>query len=68
MVEEDGPVTVNIDYKIMGLGGDDSWNPRTHEEYLIKPDSYHFSYILRFTDNIDGDFSRAVPLVHVSDK
>lgn len=68
MVKEDGPVTVNIDYKIMGLGGDDSWSPRTHKEYLIKPSSYHFSYILRFTDNIDDDFSRAVPLVNVSDE
>ena len=68
MVKEDGPVTVNIDHKIMGLGGDDSWNPRTHKEYLIKPGSYHFSYILRYTDNIDVDFSKAVPLVNLNDE
>jgi len=68
MVKEDGPVTVNIDHKIMGLGGDDSWNPRTHKEYLIKPGSYHFSYILRYTDNIDDDFSKAVPLVNLNDE
>jgi hypothetical protein len=64
MVKDEGPVTVNIDYKIMGLGGDDSWNPRTHEEYLIKPGSYNFSYILRYTKNIDDDFTKAVPLIH----
>ena len=61
-------VNQNIDYKIMGVGGDDSWNPRTHEEYLIKPGSYHFSYILRYTNNIDDDFSRAVPLVNLNDQ
>ena len=68
MVKEDGPITVNIDYKIMGLGGDDSWNPRTHEEYLIKPGSYHFSYILRYTDNIDEDLSKGIPLVNINDE
>jgi hypothetical protein len=27
---------VNIDLKQMGLGGDDSWSPRVHEEYQLK--------------------------------
>ena len=66
MVKEEGPITVNIDHKIMGLGGDDSWNPRTHEEYLVKPGLYHFSYILRFTDDIDEDFSRGIPLLNIN--
>ena len=68
MVKEEGPITVNIDHKIMGLGGDDSWNPRTHEEYLVKPGLYHFSYILRFTDDIDEDFSRGIPLLNINEE
>jgi len=38
--------TLNIDYKNMGVGGDDSWNPRTHKEFLVEPVSYSFSYII----------------------
>jgi len=30
----------------MGLGGDDSWNPRTHKEYLLDKRNYIFSYRL----------------------
>jgi beta-galactosidase len=36
-------ITLNIDYQQMGLGGDDSWNPRTHKEYLLESDNYTFS-------------------------
>lgn len=39
-------VYFNIDYKMMGLGGDDSWNPRTHEEFLIRPGRYSYSFQL----------------------
>jgi beta-galactosidase len=28
-------INVNIDYKIHGVGGDDSWGARTHKEYTI---------------------------------
>ncbi|MBN1351402.1 DUF4981 domain-containing protein [candidate division KSB1 bacterium] len=35
-------ITWNLDYQLMGLGGDDSWNPRTHEEYLLKAESYYY--------------------------
>ena len=62
MVEQNGPVTVNVDYKVMGLGGDDSWNPRTHEEYLIQPNSYDFSFMLRFTDDVEKNVDIAVPI------
>ncbi|NPE27308.1 DUF4981 domain-containing protein [Methanococcoides sp. SA1] len=37
-------VYFNIDHKMMGLGGDDSWNPRTHEEFLIRPGKYSYSF------------------------
>jgi hypothetical protein len=37
-------VYLNIDYKQSGIGGDNSWQPRTHEKYLLKADVYEWSY------------------------
>ena len=37
---------VNIDLKQMGLGGDDSWSPRVHEEYLLMEKSYRFGFVI----------------------
>ena len=36
--------TLNVDYRQMGVGGDNSWGAFTHEEYLLKASSYtlHF--------------------------
>ena len=42
-VKNSDHVTWNLDYQQMGLGGDDSWNPRTHEKYLLKPGKYQYS-------------------------
>ncbi|MBT3251463.1 MAG: DUF4981 domain-containing protein [Candidatus Marinimicrobia bacterium] len=63
MVENDGPITVNVDHKLMGLGGDDSWNPRTHEEFLIKPGISHYSFILRFSKDVEGDADKPLPKI-----
>ena len=42
---------LNLDYQQMGLGGDDSWTPRTHAEYLLPPNRpYTYSFRLRPTD------------------
>jgi len=60
MIKDDGPTTVNVDHMVMGLGGDDSWNPRTHKEYLIPPGTYNYSFTLRFSDNIKADEKRAL--------
>ena len=39
----DGPdLTVNLDLRQAGLGGDDSWTPRTHEAYQIRPGTFRF--------------------------
>ncbi len=37
-------VTVNLDWKQMGVGGDNSWGARTHPEYRLpaKPTAYRF--------------------------
>ncbi len=36
----------HIDYKVMGVGGDLSWLPSTHEEYLLRDAEYIFRYVL----------------------
>ena len=30
----------------MGLGGDDSWSPRVHKEFLLKNKVYHYTYAI----------------------
>lgn len=37
---------VHIDLNQMGLGGDDSWTPRVHEEYLLNKKNYKFGFTL----------------------
>jgi beta-galactosidase len=44
-VERGTGTVLNVDWQQMGLGGDDSWTPRTHPEYLLpatKPYTYRF--------------------------
>ena len=41
-IRDSGSITWNLDHRVMGLGGDDSWNPRTHKEYLLTADSYYY--------------------------
>lgn len=36
-------IEVHLDHKHMGLGGDDSWTPCVHDQYLIPPVPYSFS-------------------------
>ncbi len=40
-------VTVNLDFKQMGVGGDDSWGARTHKEYTLPSGHYEYGFILR---------------------
>ncbi len=35
-----------IDHQQMGLGGDDSWSPRTRDEYLLTERHYRFGYVI----------------------
>jgi len=35
-------ITVNLDYKQMGVGGDDSWGALTHPEYTLPAKSYNY--------------------------
>ena len=38
---------VNIDYKQMGVGGDDSWGARTHDEYRLTAKEYSYSFRMK---------------------
>ena len=40
-------VTLNLDYKQMGVGGDTSWGARTHPEYTLPAKEYRYRYRLR---------------------
>ena len=46
-VKERNLVSVNLDYKQMGVGGDDSWGACTHPEYLLQNKLYNYSFRLR---------------------
>ena len=48
-LKKDGLVTLNIDHKQMGVGGDNSWsiNARPHAPFRIKPDRYNYSFLLK---------------------
>ncbi len=39
--------TLNIDYKQMGVGGDNSWGLRTHEEYTMPAGTYKYQFIIK---------------------
>ncbi len=39
-------ITVNIDYKQMGVGGDDSWGAQAHPEYTLPAKQYEYSFLI----------------------
>ncbi len=48
-------VTVNLDYRQMGVGGDTSWGARTHPEYTLPAREYSYRFRLRPFSRTDGD-------------
>jgi beta-galactosidase len=40
-------VTWNLDYKQMGVGGDDSWGARPHDKYMLYPQKHTYKFRLR---------------------
>ncbi len=40
-------ITLNLDYKQMGVGGDNSWGARTHPEYMLAAGAYSYKFRLR---------------------
>jgi beta-galactosidase len=47
-------VTLNLDLRQMGVGGDDSWGAVPHEEYRIKPAPCEYRFRLRAFDPKSG--------------
>jgi beta-galactosidase len=50
-------ITVNLDYKQMGVGGDDSWGARTHPEYTLPAKDYSYKFRLRPYTSDMGDIN-----------
>jgi beta-galactosidase len=44
--ERTGVVTLNLDYRQMGVGGDNSWGARTHPEYMLPDQAYRYQFRL----------------------
>jgi len=64
-------VTVNLDYKQMGVGGDNTWGARPHAEYTLPPRPYSYSFRLRPYTTKMGDIqalARSVLPVIISSK
>ena len=47
-------VTLNLDYRQMGVGGDNSWGARPHPEYTLPVREYSYSFRLRPFSSADG--------------
>jgi beta-galactosidase len=47
-LNDENEITINIDYKQMGVGGDDSWslNARPHKPFRITPKTYNYQFRL----------------------
>ncbi len=40
-------LSLRVDHKVHGVGGDDSWGARTHEQYTIKPEGeYRYGFLM----------------------
>ncbi len=39
--------TLNIDYKQMGVGGDNSWGYKTHPEYTMPAGNYKYQFVIK---------------------
>jgi beta-galactosidase len=46
-----GNVTLHVDYKQRGVGGDDSWGALPHAEYRLLDKHYSYSYVISLVSN-----------------
>lgn len=42
----DGQLHVHLDCAHMGLGGDNSWMPTVHQEFLVEPGVFELEFLL----------------------
>lgn len=45
-IQKKDMVWVNIDYKQMGVGGDNTWGAQTHPEYTITPETMSYAFTI----------------------
>ncbi len=45
-LEKSGRVFLHVDWKQMGVGGDDSWGARTHAAYVIRARPVEYSFVI----------------------
>ena len=51
-IEERDFISLNIDLKQMGVGGDNSWGARPLPKYLIQPGNYKYSFVIKPISNL----------------
>jgi len=58
-IKPENKVFVTVDLMQMGVGGDDSWGARTHSQYTLPANNYHFSFrMFPFNRNTDNPFEK----------
>ena len=45
-LKDEGAITVNIDAAQMGVGGDDSWGSKPHDQHMLGAGEYKLSFLL----------------------
>ncbi len=61
-LEKSGNTFFHVDFKQMGVGGDDSWSPRVHREYLLNKKSYRYSYYIRPVNLLENDIEEILDI------
>lgn len=60
LLEENDSISLRLNQKQMGLGGDNSWGARPYDPYLIKADKpYEYSFTLKPVNTADVDKTMA---------
>ena len=53
-VKDEDYVTLNVDWKQAGIGGDDSWTPSIHPQYLLGKGKYQYRFRVKVLDPETG--------------
>jgi beta-galactosidase len=55
-----GTITLNIDYKQMGVGGDNSWGARPHPEYTLPASAYAYRFRMTPLNGTEKDLDASI--------
>lgn len=50
-IEKKDMVTLNIDHRMMGVGGDNTWGAQVHSEYTVPAREYRYSFTMKAIRN-----------------